>query len=151
MESRRVRQYASSGGVVIDASSDRVLTLLWPKRRDSSGKPEVRLPKGDIEAGETRLQAAIREVSEESGLSGLRVLADLGHQVVGFEWKGVHHVRDESYFLMSMTENSLQKCPEPQFQRLWLTWEEAVSRLTYEAERVWVRRAQAAASKLAAP
>jgi 8-oxo-dGTP pyrophosphatase MutT (NUDIX family) len=149
MEPRGVRQYTSSGGVVIEASHERVLTLLRPKRPDSSGNPEIRLPKGHVAADETRLQAAIREVNEETGLSGLAILADLGHQVVEFEWEGIHYIRDESYFLMSMTERSALSSPEAQFQPLWLTWEEALSSLTYEAERVWVQRAKEAAFRLA--
>jgi hypothetical protein len=34
--------------------------------------------------------------------------------------------------------------PETQFRRLWLTWQQALDWLTFEAEREWVRRARAA-------
>jgi ADP-ribose pyrophosphatase YjhB (NUDIX family) len=145
-----MREYASAGGVVIDATGERVLTLLRPKRLGPGGQPEVRLPKGHIEPGERRREAALREVEEESGLSGLVILADLGHQIVEFDWKGRHYIRDESYFLMMLRPGAPPGpgnppgAPEKQFETLWLPWTEAVLRLTYEAERAWIRWAQAA-------
>jgi 8-oxo-dGTP pyrophosphatase MutT (NUDIX family) len=99
------------------------------------------LPKGHIEPGESREQAALREVGEEAGLSGLEILADLGHQAVEFDWKGRHYVRDESYFLMVVPAKGQRLHPEKQFERLWLPWNDAVAKLTFEAEQEWIRRA----------
>jgi 8-oxo-dGTP pyrophosphatase MutT (NUDIX family) len=139
-----VRTYASAGAVVVEPSGKRVLVLLRASRHGPNGEAEVRLPKGHIEPGETRRQAALREVAEESGLRGLLVQADLGHQLVEFEWRGHHYVRDESCFLMTSSLGVQPACPEEQFERLWLTWEEALVRVTFEAERAWIRRARAA-------
>ncbi len=144
------RWYASSGAVVTNTSQDLVLSLLRPQRLDRSGNPEVRLPKGEIDSDEARLPAALREVAEEAGLSGLLLLADLGHQVVEFDWKGFHYTRDESCFLLALTASTRISEPEQQFQRLWLTWDEALARLTYQAERQWVERARRAAASLPA-
>lgn len=142
-----IREYASAGGVVIEDDSTRVLVLLRPERLRPDGCPEVRLPKGHIEAGESRQQAALREVSEEAGLRNLEILSDLGHQTVEFDWQGHHYIRNESYFLMSAASNAQYGRPEKQFQRQWLTWEEALARLTFEAEREWVRRAWGAVAE----
>ena len=142
-----IRKYLSAGGIVIDATGERVLTLRRPKRLGPDGRSEVRLPKGHIEEGESRQQTALREVQEEAGLSALEILADLGHQIVEFDWKGFHYVRDESYFLMMPHPDSSWGRHEKQFKALWLTWEEALDRLTFEAEREWVRRAQKAWSE----
>jgi 8-oxo-dGTP pyrophosphatase MutT (NUDIX family) len=144
-----VRTYAAAGGIVIDAAGDRVLTLLRPQRFGPDGQPEVRLPKGHIEPGESREQAALREVHEEAGLSGLEIRADLGHQTVEFDWKGLHTIRDESYFLLALAPGAGTDDPEGQFRLVWLSWEEALMRLTYEAEREWLRRARAAQDGLA--
>lgn len=139
-----MRAYRSAGGVVIDAAGERVLTLLRPGRLGPDGQPEVRLPKGHIESWETRQEAAIREVGEESGLLDVAILADLGHQTVEFDWQGQHYVRDESYFLMQLLGETAANPPEKQFETLWLSWEEALSRVTFEAEREWLWRARAA-------
>jgi 8-oxo-dGTP pyrophosphatase MutT (NUDIX family) len=146
-----VREYASAGGVVVDATGARVLALLRPKRLGPNERPEVRLPKGHIEPGESRAQAALREVGEEAGLSNLELLADLGHQVVEFDWKSHHCVRDESYFLMRLPPGTQPDPPEKQFRTMWLEWEEALTRLTFEAEREWIRRAQVAGAELSWP
>jgi 8-oxo-dGTP diphosphatase len=143
-QSLPVRTYASAGAVVVEPSGKLVLVLLRPSRLGPSGNAEVRLPKGRIEPGETRRQAALREVREETGLHDLVIQTDLGHQLVEFEWRGRHYVRDESCFLMTSSQDVQPASPEKQFERLWFTWEEALERITFEAERAWVRRARAA-------
>ena len=135
------REYKSAGGVVIDSAGERLLVLLRPKRLDQDDNPELRLPKGHIESGESRHEAAIREVSEETGLCGLEILVDLGHQTVEFVWKGYHYIRDESYFLMTITPEASSSLPEKQFEPMWLPWKDALEGLTFEAERDWVQRA----------
>lgn len=137
-----LRTYAAAGGVVVDGSGQQVLVLVRAKRPGPEGRPEVRLPKGHIEAGEERSQAALREVREESGLLNLVILEDLGRQLVSFTWDGVRYLRDESYFLMAVQPDTEHDRPEPQFERRWLSWTEAETELTFEAEKEWVRRAQ---------
>jgi 8-oxo-dGTP pyrophosphatase MutT (NUDIX family) len=113
-------------------------------RLGPDARPEVRLPKGHIEPGEDPQQAALREVREEAGLSRLEVLVWLGCEPVEFDWQDVHYTRDETYYLMTTTTSSKYEEPEAQFERQWLSWESALERLTFEAEREWVRRAQRA-------
>lgn len=129
-------RYQAAGGVVVDG--DRVLVLYRPSRN------EVRLPKGHIELGEAAHTAALREVSEESGYAGLEIIADLGTQIVEFDWNGRHYIRDEHYFLMRLSsERKLERdhYDERQFAPDWVFWAEAIALLTFEAEREWVRRA----------
>jgi len=131
--------YASAGGVVADG--ERVLVIVRPGRMGPDGRPEVRLPKGHIEPGESREETARREVGEEAGLMQVAIVADLGHQTVEFDWQDKHVVRDESFFLMAPSPSAPLGQAEGQFAPVWLTWEEALARLTFEAEQEWVRRA----------
>lgn len=128
--------------MVVSKSNGNVLVLVRPGRAGPDGRPEVRLPKGHIEAGEDPQEAALREVHEEAGLSRLEVIASLGHEPVEFDLQGVHVIRDETYYLMTATRYSSFEEPERQFERQWLDWESALSQLTFEAEREWLRRAQ---------
>jgi 8-oxo-dGTP pyrophosphatase MutT (NUDIX family) len=145
---RPVRTYTAAGGVVVDPATGRVLALLRPNRMGPDGQSEVRLPKGHVEADEDCRRAALREVAEEAGVSHPEILAGLGRQTVEFDWQGHHYVREECYFLMALAPDTPSDFPEEQFERLWLTWEQALSRLTFEAEREWIRRAQLAWTRL---
>ena len=131
-------RYQAAGGVVVDETG-RVLVLRRPSR------DEVRLPKGHVEKGETHLEAALREVAEESGYTGLTVLADLGHQVVKFEYKGRRVVRDEYYYLLKLQDGCQieREAQELQFIPDWIDWDQAIKEISYAAEREWVRRARA--------
>jgi 8-oxo-dGTP pyrophosphatase MutT (NUDIX family) len=134
----RAIRYQAAGGVVID-QDDHVLVLRRPSR------DEVRLPKGHVEKGESHLEAALREVTEESGYTELVVVADLGHQVVQFEYKGKRVVRDEYYYLCRLgdTPQIERHAQELQFVPDWVGWDQALADLTFAAEREWVRRAHA--------
>jgi ADP-ribose pyrophosphatase YjhB (NUDIX family) len=137
-----VRHYRAACGVVVSPAGGQVLVLLRPDRLGPQGVPELRLPKGHIEPGESPKEAALREVAEEAGVSELEIIADLGHQTVEFEWRQVHIIRQETYFLMACSSTHLPGGSEEQFRPLWLTWEDALRRITYEAEREWLRRAR---------
>jgi len=140
--------YVAAGGVVVH--DGRVLVLHRPARyvRGSEAAPsrgEVRLPKGHVAPGEETQAAALREVREESGYGDLAAEADLGAQLVEFEHGGRHVVRIERYFLVKLG-NGPESAPsdgEEQFEPVWLSWEEALAKLTFEPEREWVRRARA--------
>ena len=138
--------YEAAGGVVVTAAGEGqlVLVLVRAKHLRPNGQPEVRLPKGHIEPGESRRQAALREVREESGLAHLEILSDLGHQLVEFTWRETRYSRNEAYFLMTVPSDIEHDRPEAQFERQWLAWPDALTRLTFEAEKEWVRRARIA-------
>jgi 8-oxo-dGTP pyrophosphatase MutT (NUDIX family) len=130
--------------VVTDRTGKRVLVLKRPARLGPDGEPEVRLPKGHIRQGESREACAQREVGEESGYADLEIVADLGDRQVTFRWQGQRVIREEGYFLMRLLgERSMPLRPgESQFELLWLTWQEATTRLTFAAERDVVKRAR---------
>jgi 8-oxo-dGTP pyrophosphatase MutT (NUDIX family) len=130
--------YSAAGGVVVQ--EDQVLVLRRPSR------DEVRLPKGHVKASESVQRAAMREVTEESGYADVEIVCDLGEQIVEFDFRGQHVIRVERYFLMTATTSrQVEREPqEAQFLPDWLGWDEALSELTFEPEREWVRRARIA-------
>lgn len=130
-----IRRYASSGGVVVH--DGRVLLV---RKKD---RPEVRLPKGHIEPGESRAAAARREVAEETGYAHLDILADLGSLEVEFEFNGERVQRNESFFLMALRDPIPQPREAPEearFEVFWAEPEEAERLLTFESEREFLRR-----------
>lgn len=130
------KQYDAAGGVVIDR--DRMLLLDRPTRH------EVRLPKGHVDPGESSAQAALRETTEESGFADLEIVSDLGCQVVKFNFQGDEFTRTEHYYLMRLTsDRTIQRSrkDEAQFIPMWAPFDEAVQRLTFEAEQYFAQRA----------
>ena len=65
----------SAGGLVIDVQKGRAVTAVIA-RRNRGGRLEWCLPKGHLEGAETAEEAAVREIAEETGISG-RVLRHL--------------------------------------------------------------------------
>lgn len=127
-----VIEYAAAGGVVL--AENKVLVLERP------GRQEVRLPKGHVEQGEELTQAAMREVSEESGYSNLHIIADLGVQQNEFDYDGRHIIRQEYFFLMELID-AVNTAGEAEFRPKWLRLEDAIEQLSFQVEKEWVRRA----------
>ncbi len=146
-------RYKSAGGIVAQKDllpylpeAETYLLLL-----DRPGRAEVRLPKGHIDPGESAEEAALRETSEETGFGDLRIVADLGHRTVEFDYKGAHYIREERYFLMELlSPRQITQPPKDakQFQVLWEPLARAGDRLTFEAERLFVKDAVTALREL---
>ncbi len=127
-----VNRFHAAGGVVVDG--DRVLVLRSARYAD------LRLPKGHIEAGEDPLEAALREVREESGYTDLEIVADLGTQVAEFDSSQGHTIRHERYFLMRLQSRHRIARPagDKKFTPEWLSWPDAIEGLVFDEERRWL-------------
>jgi 8-oxo-dGTP pyrophosphatase MutT (NUDIX family) len=129
--------YQAAGGVVIN---DGQVLLLNRSHRD-----EIRLPKGHVEPGETVSEAALREVTEETGFLCLAIVADLGSQRVQFvdPYRKRSVVRDEHYFLMRLLEKRRveRQVHEHQFTPIWVPAADAAAQLTFDSEKEFANRA----------
>ena len=133
MSHEPARKTTVAGGVVV--FQDEALILHKPKEE------EFRLPKGKREPGESILQTAVREMEEESGYSGFDYVAPLGTKSVVFTRKGKLVERKESYVLLRLAKRKRTGPGEEKFEPMWLPFEEAVERLSFEAEKQWIRLA----------
>jgi 8-oxo-dGTP pyrophosphatase MutT (NUDIX family) len=125
-------RYAAAGGVVV--SNNRVLILHRSQAND------IRLPKGEIERGESAQEAALREVIEETGYADIEIIQDLGEQTVSFEYQNEYVHRDEHYFLMHL--RSLQQiersAKDLHLIPVWTSWDDALNALSFAEERKWI-------------
>lgn len=138
MQSQRVRTERSAGGVVTRRIDGAVHFLLI---RDPYGK--MGLPKGHVENGETVEDAALREVGEETGLTGVVMGPSLGTTDWHFRFEGQLIHKYCQYFLMGSQFGE----PEPEREEgitecRWLPLDEAVAEVAYDNAREVVRVAR---------
>lgn len=127
----------SSGGVVARRVEGSILLLLI---RDPYGR--WGLPKGHIEEGETTEEAALREVTEETGLSRIELGPPLGTIDWHFRRKGEVVHKHCDYFLMTSSEgDATPQVSEGITECRWLEVSEAIAMVEYDNARRIVERA----------
>ncbi len=109
-------------------------------RLDRRGRLRWSLPKGHVEAGETHEQAAIREVEEETGISG-RITARLGSVDYTFVAQGRRIHKRVHHYLMVAVGGELSDADFEVTEVAWVPLADLTSRLAYAGERRLVRRA----------
>jgi len=124
----RVEHQHSAGGVV--ARGEELLLIA------TAGRKRWQLPKGHIEPGESSEQAALREVREETGVSG-RVVAPLDGIDYWFAEPGGRRIRKHvDYYLIDYLEGSERDFDAHEVDEArWFPAREAVVRLTHANER----------------
>jgi ADP-ribose pyrophosphatase YjhB (NUDIX family) len=129
---RRVNEY-SAGGLVVDLDGDVPRGALIG-RTDRSGRLLWSLPKGHIEAGETAEQAAVREVEEETGISG-EILAELGTIDFWFVAEGRRIHKTVRHYLLRATGGELSDADVEVAEVAWVPLPDIRAQLAYPDER----------------
>jgi 8-oxo-dGTP pyrophosphatase MutT (NUDIX family) len=139
----QARLETSSGGVVYRVHDGVVEFLLIKDPYDNWG-----LPKGHLESGETPVDAAVREVAEETGLSDLTVIA----QLPTIDW----YFKDRGRLVHKFCHFFLLECAggdaTPQLEEgisecAWKSIDEALVTVTYANAREVLRAAGERAGK----
>ncbi len=128
----------SAGGLVVDLATDPPRAAVIG-RLDRSGTLLWSLPKGHVEPGETFEAAAIREVAEETGISG-RVLADLG--TINFWFiAGRRRVHKTVHHFLLIAEAGTLSSEDPEVNEVaWVPVGDVADVLAYEDERAVVAK-----------
>jgi 8-oxo-dGTP pyrophosphatase MutT (NUDIX family) len=123
-----VSEQHSAGGLVV--RGDEVLLIA------TAGGRRWQLPKGHLEAGELPAEAALREVREETGVTG-SILAPLSGVDYTFLERGKHRIRKHvDYFLLSYESGSETNFePREVVTARWFPWVEAIARLSHANDR----------------
>ena len=95
-------EVAAAGGLV-QHTSGRFLFI------EKKGKLD--LPKGHLEKGEEPEACAMREVSEECGITGHKIIKALEPSYHTYTWEGISYLKKTSWFLMNY-EGELVREPQ---------------------------------------
>jgi 8-oxo-dGTP pyrophosphatase MutT (NUDIX family) len=132
-------QEVSAGGVVV---RDGEVLAIVPSKRASDGTRVLALPKGHFDPGETAVQAAQREVREETGVEAEPV-RELGEARYWYRRAGKTIGKSVTFFLFRYRAGDIANHDEEVEEVRWLGLREAQRTLTHAAEREMVGRALA--------
>ena len=123
----------SAGGVVLNAGGQ----VLVVNQRGRSWS----LPKGRLEAGEDALQAARREIAEETGVSDLSLLGDLGEYErfrIGREGgEDPSELKAIRMFLFSTRQEALEPRDPDHPEARWVDRDAVAALLTHPRDRAF--------------
>lgn len=127
----------SAGGVVV--RRDEVVVIV-PRRRAPNGARVLALPKGHIDPGETTLEAAEREVREETGVVAEPV-RELGEARYWYNRDGQTIPKSVCFYLFTYLSGDTSDHDEEVEEARWMKLTDARRKLTHAAEREMVRLA----------
>ncbi len=127
----------SAGGAVVH---DGAVIVVVPVKRDAHHRRVLVLPKGHLDEGETEEAAAIREVTEETGVIA-ELINKLGDVEYSYERRGRRRNKRVAFYLFEYRSGSLEDHDQEIEDARWMPLEKAAQELTYAGEREIVKRA----------
>ena len=137
MESTGFTSEYSAGGIVYRRGGEGIdVVLVYRTRHD-----DWSIPKGHIEEGESREQAALREIKEETGLDA-RILHPLGEANYFYRRRNGELIRKTVYhYLMEALTTDLGKPNWEVTEARWVPITEAHALLSYDKDREIIEKA----------
>ncbi len=90
------------------------------------------IPKGRVEEGETDLDAAKREVAEETGIKSFRIVDGFNYELNYFFNVGGQNVHKFVKYFLAETKDKKVKISLEHIGYAWLNFEQALEALTFE-------------------
>jgi 8-oxo-dGTP pyrophosphatase MutT (NUDIX family) len=130
----------SAGGVVV--KDGREVVVIVPTRRAADGSRVLALPKGHVDPGETPIEAAEREVREETGIVA-KPVTELGETRYWYRRGGRTIGKTVTFFLFEHLDGDIADHDDEVEEVRWITLDQARRKLSHVAEREMVDLAAA--------
>jgi ADP-ribose pyrophosphatase YjhB (NUDIX family) len=141
-----MREIQAVGGIVYRINKTYTIDILLIKK----ARGDWSLPKGKLKSGESAPDALLREVREETGISG--VIEDLvGEAAYQVRKSGGPRNKTVAYFLVRATEGTLRPDKQEGIEQVgWFALDQALQRLRRQRLQALVRAAQTLLGPVAA-
>lgn len=129
-----MNKVTSAGGIVVRNKPNKQILLTIFTHIEGLG-----FPKGHVEAGETFEQAAMREVTEETGLTELKIVKKLGvYTKQATERDGTPVLKDIHMYLMTSDKPDFHQQAEEQFD--WFDIVAAIKQMAVTEDREFLKK-----------
>ena len=127
----QVKETSSAGGVIINSKGE----ILVVSQKGTSWS----LPKGHIESGEESMEAARREVYEETGIKNLEFIKDLGsyqrYKIDSVNGEDRSERKTITMYLFRTVENNLSPIDSENPEARWVQKELVAELLTHPKDK----------------
>ncbi len=127
----------SAGGVVLRGDE---VAVIVPHKLSPEGRKVLALPKGHPDPGESMVEAATREVREETGLE-VELVEKLGDVRYWYQRDGRRIFKIVSFYLFRYLSGDTADHDHEIEEARWIPLEEAMSALSFAGEREMAARA----------
>jgi 8-oxo-dGTP pyrophosphatase MutT (NUDIX family) len=130
----------SAGGVVVRGEE---VVVIVPSRRAADGSRVLALPKGHVDPGEGPVQAAVREVREETGVVVGEPLCELGTSRYWYRRDGRTIGKSVAFYLFEYLDGDIADHDDEVEEVRWIPLSAALQELSHQAEREMIELALA--------
>ncbi len=128
-----MKKVISAGGIVVRNNPNKQILLMIYTHIKGLG-----FPKGHVEAGETFEQTAVREVTEETGLTELKIVKKLGvYSKIATERDGTFVEKDIHMYLMVTDKPDFHQVAEEEYG--WFDIDEAINQMAIEEDKEFLK------------
>jgi 8-oxo-dGTP pyrophosphatase MutT (NUDIX family) len=142
-ESARAREISAGGVVIRGESGHEQVVVIVPTRRAADGSRVLGLPKGHVDPGERPIEAAMREVREETGVIVAEPVCELGESRYWYRRDGRTIPKTVTFYLFSHVSGDTSDHDDEVLEARWIDLRDALLELSYEGEREMVALALA--------
>lgn len=136
---KTMKKTKSAGGIILNTENK--IVMVEQKNNIWS------LPKGHLEENESELEAAIREIYEETGLKNMKLIQKIGQYTRFKIGKNMSEDKSEEktiiLFLFKSQEEFLSPIDPDNPSAKWLSYEDAIKKLSHIKDKTFLEEHQA--------